>query len=122
MRAVDASVAPSTLTEQAQRFGSFAFAITANEEAKSHVVSVTAGWQGDEIVFAAGPSTSRNVETSGLITLLWPAPALEPYSLIVDGQGEVGDGSVVVRPTRAVLHRVAGADSSLPSCVKLLDG
>lgn len=122
MRAVDAPVALSALTEQIQRFGTFAYAITADPEARSHVVSVMAGWQGGEIVFTAGPRTSGNVETSRSVTLLWPAPALEPYSLIVDGEGEVGGGSVTVRPTRAVLHRVAGADPSLPSCVKLLDG
>jgi len=56
------------------------------------------------------------------VTLLWPAPGDEPYSLIVDGDGTVVDGvegETLIRPTRAVLHRVVGASPDLPSCIPL---
>jgi hypothetical protein len=77
---------------------------------------------GHALAPGAGRRTSHNVEASGASTLLWPAPAGEPYSLIVDGDARVERerGQVVIRPTRAVLHRVVGADPALPSCVTVL--
>ena len=120
---VSVSVSLAALAEQVARFGDLVYAITADEHGKGHVVSVTAGWQGDQLVMAAGRRTSSNAETTGSITLLWPAPPGEPYSLIVDGDAHVDAhaGLVGVRPTRAVLHRVARADPGLPSCVTVLD-
>jgi hypothetical protein len=56
--------------------------------------------------------------------LLWPARAAEPYALIVDGEVDIddeSDGELVVRPTRAVLHRVADAPADLPNCVVVED-
>lgn len=113
----------AALGEQVERFGDVVYAITADERGKGHVVSVTAVWRGDELAVPAGRRTSHNVETTGAMTLLWPAPAGEPYSLIVDGDAHVdGDsGEVALHPTRAVLHRVARADPDLPSCVTVLD-
>jgi hypothetical protein len=121
-RPVRAPVPPVALAEQVDRFGDAAYAITADESGKGHVVSVTVTWRGDELVAGAGRRTSHNVEASGASTLLWPAPAGEPYSLIVDGDARVERerGQVVIRPTRAVLHRVVGADPALPSCVTVL--
>jgi hypothetical protein len=114
----------ASLAEQVERFGEVVYVITADEHGKGHVVSVTVAWAGDELVVGAGRRTSRNVEATGTSTLLWPAPAGEPYSLIVDGDARVdaGEAKLVIRPTRAVLHRVAGADPDLPSCVTVLDG
>jgi hypothetical protein len=111
------------LADKVEEFGAGAYAVTADAQATCHVVSVRAVWQGDELVIGAGRHTSDNVTATGGVTLLWPAPLGEPYSLIVDGEGRVEtDGAtIVVRPTRAVLHRVAGADAALDSCVKLLE-
>ena len=104
-------------------FGDVAYVVTAGHEGRPHVVSVTAAWEGDELVVGAGRHTSQNVESSGVLTLLWPAPPGSPYSLIVDGAARVvpDGGAIAVRPTRAVLHRVAGADPSLSSCVTVLE-
>lgn len=111
------------LAEQVDRFGPLAYAVTARTAGAAHVVSVRAGWQGDALVIGAGRHTSENVDATGSVTLLWPAPAGEPYSLIVDGDGRVdaGEGTITVRPTRAVLHRIADADPSLDSCVTVLE-
>ena len=85
-------------------------------------MSVTAAWEGDELVVGAGRHTSENVDANGTLTLLWPAPPGSPYSLIVDGAARVVPGAetITIRPTRAVLHRIAGADPSLSSCVVVL--
>lgn len=116
-------VALVELAERLDEFGDVAFAVTADEQAKSHVVSVKWVWQDDELVVTAGRHTCENAEATGMLTLLWPAPPGQPYSLIIDGdaRAEPGDGLVALRPTRAVLHRVADADPSLASCVKLLE-
>jgi hypothetical protein len=47
------------------------------------------------------------------VTLLW-SPADDGYALIVDGVAEVHDDMVVIRPTRAVLHRPRPEQSSGP--------
>jgi hypothetical protein len=119
---VSVSVPLAALAEQVDRFGDMVYAITADERGKGHVVSVTVAWRGDELVVGAGRRTSHNVATTGTTTLLWPAPPGEPYSLIVDGDADVDEAGahVVIRPTRAVLHRVARADADLPSCVTIL--
>ncbi len=58
-----------------------------------------------------------------LVTLLWPPAEPGGYSLIVDGTvtsaegAGTGDNSVVVRPTKAVLHRPAvSPDDASPGC------
>jgi hypothetical protein len=113
----------ASLAEQVERFGEVVYVITADEHGKGHVVSVTVASREGELVVAAGRRTSRNVEATRTATLLWPAPPAEPYSLIVDGDARLDEGraQVVIRPTRAVLHRVADADADLPSCVTVLE-
>src|SRR5438874_2086098 len=115
-------VALAALTEQVDAFGTVAYAVTAGEAGAAHVVSVTAAWDGDELVVGAGRHTSQNVEANGTLTLLWPAPPGNPYSLIVDGTARVVPDAeaIAIHPTRAVLHRIAGADPSLDSCVVVL--
>jgi hypothetical protein len=50
---------------------------------------------------------------------LWP-PAGGDYSLIVDGAAQLEGESLVITPTAAVMHRTAGADASIPSCITVL--
>ncbi|HEX4491943.1 MAG TPA: hypothetical protein VH914_12115 [Acidimicrobiia bacterium] len=62
-----------------------------------------------------GKTTRANVGAHPEVSLLWP-PGPDPgYCLIVDAvaQGEPGS-TLTVRPTAAVLHRVAGAPAGLP--------
>ncbi|HMC53314.1 MAG TPA: pyridoxamine 5'-phosphate oxidase family protein [Acidimicrobiales bacterium] len=116
-------VALSALAEQVESFEDVVYLVTVSQDTTPHVVSVTATWQGDELVVGAGRHTSHNVEVNSRLTLLWPAPAGSPYSLIVDGSARLvpDDQAIAISPTRAVLHRVAGADASLPSCVTVLE-
>jgi hypothetical protein len=140
-------VALEVLRDRVSEFGSTAFLVTVGDDGRPHVVSVQVGTDGDALVVSAGRRTTANVAVRGDVTLLWPAPAvpgsrvepgeagcggenLEPgatvglddYGLIVDGAGEVvgGDAPVVsIRPTAAVLHRLADATDG-PTCVPIL--
>jgi hypothetical protein len=84
------------------------------------VVSAKIGWEGDALAAGAGSRTAANVEASGSVCFLWPGPSFDDYSLIVDGTARVSDGSVVVTPTRAVLHRSSSAAGDGPGCVTIL--
>ena len=106
------------LARRVEEFGPVGFLVTA-DGSSSHVVSVTATFDGERFLVPAGRSSQRNVASSSIATLLWPTPTGGPYCLIVDGEASVDGDDVVVRPTRAVLHRLADAPTDLPSCVPL---
>lgn len=110
------------LAEQIKAFGPVAYLVTTGEDARPHVVSVAVEWDGDDLAAGAGNRTSTNAEAHPAVSLLWPGAPGADYSLIVDGQGRVDRAQerIFVRPSRAVLHRVAGANASLPSCVTVL--
>ena len=122
-------VALAELGGQMDHFGSVAFLVTTGESAAPHAVSVTVAWQDDQLTATVGGRTSANIDLHPTVTLLWPALPGGPYALIVDGEARVdrapeagtegGGLAVAIQPTGAVLHRVAGADDSLPSCVRL---
>lgn len=108
------------LAEQVAAFGPVAFLVTAGADQAPHVVSVAPEWRAGALVATAGSRTSGNVAAGGQASLLWPALPGGDYCLIVDGAASVGPDGVAVAPTRAVLHRLASADGTLPSCVTVL--
>ena len=138
------------LRDRLGEFGSRAFLVTVGDEGRPHVVSVHVGTDGDRLVVSAGRRTSANVAARPDVTLLWPAPAptgqdvvfdrgdsgcgdaplrpgdparLDEYGLIVDGAGELVDAdppAVAIRPTAAVLHRLADTAGDGPACVPVL--
>jgi hypothetical protein len=110
------------LRQQLHAFGDRPFLVTVGAEGRGHVVSVQAQLDGSALVAAAGRTSRANIADNAAVTLLWSAPAGGPYSLIVDGSASISaDDAVVVRPERAVLHRLAGAPDDLASCVRLED-
>jgi hypothetical protein len=104
-------------------FGGSPYLVTAAGDGRPHITSVRMTRDGDAIVVDAGRTSRSNIEVAGAASLMWPAPPGGPYSLIVDATGvlDASSDAVTFTPTRAVLHRVAGADESLPSCVKLVE-
>ena len=101
------------LAARTRRYG-FAYLVTVSDAGAAHVIAVTPRLTADGVVVdALGPALDR--QRHG-------APGGHPgvatdqaggYSLIVDGTATVGDESVTVSPTRAVLHRPApGADGT----------
>ncbi len=116
------AVSLEALAARIAEFGPHPYLVTAGAQGGPHVVSVTARVDGDHLVVEAGNTSRANVAANAAATLLWPAPAGEDYSLIVDGEGEppeAQDRPLVVRPTKAVLHRVANASDDLPSCIRI---
>lgn len=118
------TVALHELRERVAEFGPVAFLVTVAADRRPHVVSVNIGWEHDELLAGAGRTTSANVEGHPGVSLLWPPPAGGGYSLIVDGTAEVHERDAtavaLIRPSRAVLHRVANADGDGPSCITVL--
>ena len=116
------TVSLEQLHARAAEFGERAYLTTVGADGRAHVVSVRATVDGGRVLLGAGRTSSANMGIHPAVTLLWAAPAGEPYCLIVDGTGTVlagEEGEAEVRPTRAVLHRVVGASPDLPSCIPL---
>jgi hypothetical protein len=115
--------ASDDLAARVAEFGPHPFLITSMPDGAPHVVSVVARLDDGRVWVNAGRTSRANVEAGPAATLLWPAPPGGDYSLILDGQATVidaGPGEISLHPTRAVLHRVAGAGANLPSCVQIL--
>lgn len=101
----------------------FAYLITADDHYRVHTVTVEPQLRGSSLdVGLIGGRTRENLARRGEVTLLWPPAEPDGYSLIVDGQAEVGesDGETVrlqVAPTRALLHRNADSPSAAKGCL-----
>jgi len=120
---VSVAVAIEALTEKVAEFGPTPYLVTVGADGRAHVVSVRGRVEAALVRVSAGRTSRANVGVNPSVTLLWPAPAGGPYSLIVDGEVNPDDAQdeLVVRPTRAVLHRVADAPADLPNCVAVED-
>ncbi|MBN2623828.1 MAG: hypothetical protein JXA83_10685 [Acidimicrobiales bacterium] len=113
------------LAARVAEYGSRAYLLTVTDDRVPHVVSVEVAVQDGLLVTSVGRSTGANLGARPRATFLWPPP--EPsgdYSLIVDGTAvdPSGEGPITIEPTRAVLHRVAGATGTGPTCVPVMPG
>jgi len=121
---VSVAVSIEALQEQVDEFGPTPYLVTVSAEGRAHVVSVRADVDAGVVRVSAGRTSRANARDNPAATLLWPAPEGGPYGLIVDGEVELNDdsaGELTIRPTRAVLHRVADASADLPTCVVVED-
>lgn len=101
---------------------SYAYLLTAGDTGTPHAVAVTPHLTAEGLVVEGlGRRSAANAAGRAAVAMVWPPSAPGGYSLIVDGTASVattdGDGrrTVVVSPTRAVLHRPApsqGADAA----------
>ena len=103
--------------------GAVAFLVTVGGDGRPHVVSVTVAWDGWVLKAPVGATTAGNAAARPDVSLLWPAPPGAEYALIADGRAVVTDGadpSVTVAPSRAGLHRLAGATGDGPGCITVV--
>lgn len=120
------------LRREAARFGSTPFLLTVADDGRPHSVAAAMTWRGDELVLACGKRTRGNATARPLVSLLWAPVEAGDYSLIVDGEARVedpgreeDDAVVIVRPTKAVMHRpgkgpVPAGAGCADDCVPLL--
>ena len=95
------------LAEALERYAG-AYLATVGADMRAHLAAVRPYLREAELVVRdAGRTTSRNVEHNPAVSLVWPPGEAGGYSLMVDGAGSLQGGSLVVVPTRAVLHRRA---------------
>lgn len=100
------------------------YVVTVSGDGHPHVVPAKPALS-DGVVMVAGVGTRTrgNVAAGSVVTLLWSPVDAGGYTLIVDGSGEVSGDTLVVRPTRAVMHRPnprphsAGSEPSTGGCV-----
>lgn len=114
------------------RFGDTPFLLTVADDGRPHSVASPMTWRGDDLVLSCGRRTRGNAAARPLVSLLWPPVEAGGYSLIVDGEARVEDPGreddaavVVVRPTKAVMHRpgkgpVPAGAGCADDCVPLL--
>ncbi|MGQ0824277.1 MAG: pyridoxamine 5'-phosphate oxidase family protein [Actinomycetota bacterium] len=97
----------TALTDAIDSQAAFAYLFTVSDDSTPHLIAVTPRLTHDTLDCAVGRTSLHNASARSRISLVWPP--LEPggYSLIVDGDATTGDGTVALRPTRAVLHRPA---------------
>lgn len=89
--------------------GAAAYLVTVAPDGRPHAAPTTAVVRDTAAVVARGPGrrTRANVEAGSTVTVLWSPPDPDAHTLIVDGTGVLDGETLVVRPTRAVLHRPA---------------
>ena len=97
----------------------FAYLITVGDDYQARTVAVDPVLCDDVLdVGTVGGGTRRNLTERGGVTLVWPPHQAGGYTLIVDGTGKLTDTSLLVMPSRAVLHRPAAPGvSTHPGCL-----
>lgn len=120
MGGVSVPVELEALAARLDEYGRRAYLVTVSDDHLPHVVSVEVALDQGRLATRVGSRTAANLAARPTATFLWPPPtAAGDYSLIVDGTAvdDGADGAVHVEPTAAVLHRVAGATGSGPTCI-----
>jgi hypothetical protein len=112
------------LRSTAAEYG-WAYLLTVRDDARPHIVAVTPVWEGEDLVMPVGGGTAANAAARPSVSLCYPPPESDGYSLIVDGRAEVSSTDhgavgreVRFRPSGAVLHRPApeGFTGSATGC------
>jgi hypothetical protein len=96
--------------------GDDAYLVTVRDD-RPHVVAVSVGWRGTDLVVGAGRRTARNIVDHPAATLLWPVTQEHPkHTLLVDGTARTSeDGEwLLITPTSAILHRAGGRRRKAP--------
>jgi hypothetical protein len=99
------------LPDQVSRFDLGPYLVTVAADRTPRTTSIAVTWRGDLLAAGLGRRTSANIHGDTSVTLLWPAPAPGQHALIVDGSADLDDAqapedgaTVLIRPTKAVLH------------------
>jgi hypothetical protein len=106
----------AALTER----GDAGYLLTVSDDARPHAVHVAVQWRDDALEIDVGSRTAVNAAARPAVSLLCPVRYAGDYSLIIDGTAVlvagVGGQRVLVRPTKAVLHRPATTPKPAAPC------
>lgn len=96
----------------------WAYLLTVRDDERPHVVAVTPVWDGDLLTMDVGRGTAANSTARPSVSLCYPPPEPDGYSLIVDGTARVDGARLSFAPSGAVLHRPApaGFEGSATGC------
>ncbi len=95
------------LAERLDEYGAAAFVVTVGDGGVPKVVHVPVAWDGQVLRCTPGGGTLRNLGSPAPVTLVFPGPAEDGFSMLVDGSGTAAGEVAVITPTSAVLHRPA---------------
>jgi hypothetical protein len=114
-------VSLETLRAAVSERGGSAYVLTVSDDARPHVVHAAVLWESDDFLAAeVGKRSAANASARPSVSLLYPTRAEDDYSLIVDGIATVASGDqgarLLIKPTRAVLHRRAPAPDPAAAC------
>ncbi len=91
----------------------WAYLLTVRPDSTPHLVSLAPEWDGEVLLMAVSRGTAANATAGATITLCYPPLDHDGYSLIVDGQATVAEGSDVAVPDGKTLIRFAPAAAVL---------
>lgn len=97
----------------------YAYLVTAGGSGSPHVVAVTPLLHDGVLhVERPGRRTASNAAAHPAVTLAFPPPHADGYTLLVDGEAAGTGEGLTIRPTSAVLHRPAapGTPPSAGGC------
>ena len=103
----------------------FAYLITIADGDSIHTSAVQPTFEGGSLFVPAPSSRVRaNTAQRPKVSLVWPPPEPDGYSLIVDGVAQREGDNLRVVPTRAILHRPEiiappDGDSCVADCIEL---
>ena len=101
--------------------GESAYLLTVGDDGRPHAVHVPVRWHEDALGADVGKRTAANASARpAAVSLLYPVRTPDDYTLLVDGTAsvaQVGDEQrVLVKPSKAVLHRPAAAPDPASAC------
>lgn len=90
----------------------YAYLLTVSDDGRPHAVAVTPRLVDGLLRATIGRRSGQNATARpDALSLVWPPAEVGGYSLIVDGSAVVEGETIVVTPTKGVLHRPAPADA-----------
>ena len=100
-----------SLPDEIERFGANALLVSNSPEGPPHVSSVIVTVEGGNLTMGAGRRTRTNTRQRPEVTLVWTSAEVTEHCLIVDGTALAQPAEhLIVKPTSAVLHRLAAAE------------
>lgn len=120
-----ASTPPDLSAEISSR--AIVYMLTVDESGHPHAAQIQVGEIAEEsgaatlLASSLGRTSQRNIGTGSQISLIWPPPTPEGYTLIVNGTPAAGPPSeqaatLRLGVTRAVLHRPGEVEAGSTAC------